>query len=544
MNKVRSGRIHGFTLVELIVVIAIIGILAAITIVGLTRYQADTRDARRESSATVIAEALEKYYDNNGEYPSCSAISAAGATVTSTTLKGMDQTSLLVPTAPASETNSIKCNSAGSVLTISGADFYEYVGDNSAACNTNVSCLSFKLKYKAESGPEIKTITSRRTTDIATSGNITNLTASSSSFTTYTLNWGSIANASAYSVQASSDNGFVNNLIETSSATNAATLTGYTAGTTRYFRVKPVTNDGISGSWSNVAAATTRQLNTPTLTAAVNNPNQVTTAWSGITYAENYRIQRSTSASFPAGASTQEISQAVGAGTSKVYTDEQPGVTKYYRVQAYATGDTSDWSNVVARTTAGPPAGFYLSQEDPQYNIVRSTSNAICAPGTTPYYYWYYAGAPWVEGTGYRVVDGGFPSWNYTVNINNSTRCQTNDYASDFTSAYNNSSRTLSLPYTYIGNDAYRQMSWGGSCPQYTTSWQFNWSIAAEFSVSGVTYNAGGTYSNQGQAWGDGRGRVTLHCYSPAPFGWGDVTAYGEGGFGPKCLPMTAACPR
>lgn len=541
MNKVRSGRIHGFTLVELIVVIAIIGILAAITIVGLTRYQADTRDARRQSSATVIAEALEKYYDNNGEYPSCSAISAAGPTVTSATLKGMDQMSLLVPTASSSDTNSIKCNSAGNVLTINGLDFYEYIGDNSASCNTNGSCLSFKLKYKAESGPEIKTITSRRTTDIATSGNITNLSASSSTFTSYVLNWGSVANATSYTVQAASDNGFVNNLIETSSATNGATLTGYAAGSTRYFRVKPVTNDGIAGNWSNVAVATTRQLSTPVIAAAVNSPNQISTTWNAVTYAESYRTQRSTSASFPAGASTEEYIQAA---SSKIYTDEQPGVTKYYRVQALATGDTSDWSNVVGRTSAGPPAGFYLSQEDPNYATVRSTSNAICAAGTTPYYYWYFGGNPWVEGTGYRVVDGGFPSWNYTVNINNSTRCQTADYASAFTSAYNNSSRTLSTPNAYIGNDAYRQMSWGGNCPQYTTNWRFDWSIAAEFSVSGSTYNTGGTYSNQGQAWGDGRGRVTLHCYSAAPFGWGDITAYGEGGFGPKCLPMTAACPR
>jgi len=342
-------------------------------------------------------------------------------------------------------------------------------------------------------------------------------------------------------VQASSDNGFVNNLIETSSATNGATLTGYTAGSTRYFRVKPVTNDGVAGIWSNVAVATTRQLSTPVIAAAVNSPNQISTTWGAITYAESYRTQRSTSASFPAGASTQEYIQAA---SSKVYTDEQPGVTKYYRVQALATGDTSDWSNVVARTSAGPPAGFYLSQEDPNYATVRSTSNAICAAGTTPYYYWYYGGNPWVEGTGYRVVDGGFPSWNYTVNINNSTRCQTADYASAFTSAYNNSSRTLSTPNAAIGNDAYREMSWSGNCPQYTTNWRFDWSIAAEFSAAGSTYNQGGRYSNQGQAWGDGRGRVTLHCYSEAPFGWGDITAYGEGGFGPKCLPMTGACPR
>lgn len=48
--------------------IAVIGILATITVVGFGRYQADGRDTQRASDASIIVEHLEKYYRANGEY--------------------------------------------------------------------------------------------------------------------------------------------------------------------------------------------------------------------------------------------------------------------------------------------------------------------------------------------------------------------------------------------------------------------------------------------------------------------------------------------
>ena len=64
----------GFTIIELIVIIATIGVLAAITIIGFSSYQQDARDEQRASNTTVISEALEEYYQENGEYPSIPAI--------------------------------------------------------------------------------------------------------------------------------------------------------------------------------------------------------------------------------------------------------------------------------------------------------------------------------------------------------------------------------------------------------------------------------------------------------------------------------------
>lgn len=63
-------RIHpGFTIVELLIVIVVIGILAAITIVAYNGIQGRARDTQRISDLKSIAKALELYKINNGVYP-------------------------------------------------------------------------------------------------------------------------------------------------------------------------------------------------------------------------------------------------------------------------------------------------------------------------------------------------------------------------------------------------------------------------------------------------------------------------------------------
>lgn len=59
----------GFTIVELLIVIVVIGILAAITIVAYNGVQSRARDAQRRSDISTITKALELYYIDNGNYP-------------------------------------------------------------------------------------------------------------------------------------------------------------------------------------------------------------------------------------------------------------------------------------------------------------------------------------------------------------------------------------------------------------------------------------------------------------------------------------------
>lgn len=58
----------GFTIVELLVVISVIGILAAITTVSYTGVAASARDAMRKSDLAAIENALELNYLDYGAY--------------------------------------------------------------------------------------------------------------------------------------------------------------------------------------------------------------------------------------------------------------------------------------------------------------------------------------------------------------------------------------------------------------------------------------------------------------------------------------------
>jgi prepilin-type N-terminal cleavage/methylation domain-containing protein len=381
MNRV-IDRIRGFTLIELIVVIAIIGILATISIVGFSRYQGDTRDARRASSASVIAEALEKYYDLNGEYPSCAALTSG--TVTQDTLKGIDSGTIVAPQAASGTTNSIKCTSAGNVLAVTGTDFFEYQGDGSPECSGAGSCLSFTLKYRDETDGLIKTITSRRTTSIATSGTST-ITATATGTSSINLSWTAVSNSTSYTVQRSLDSGFTSGLAAFPTSNTTLTDTGLAAGTTYYYSVT-VYNNGMAGSTSKTASATTTVTPpaTPTIAAAMS------------------------------GSSAQGTSSGVACAS---------GTTTNYSFQYYATtvstpGAWSGWSTQstalvysVTNAAQGNQYGFHVAAYCVGPNATSPASGTsatatVVVPISTPAAPTYAGPGSFVSGTGYIVNYG------------------------------------------------------------------------------------------------------------------------------------------
>jgi prepilin-type N-terminal cleavage/methylation domain-containing protein len=79
----------GFTIIELLIVIVVIGILAAIGFVAYGNVTKSARDSDRQADASAIAKKAEEYYASNGQYPANIAAIAA--------LEGVDSKTLTSP---------------------------------------------------------------------------------------------------------------------------------------------------------------------------------------------------------------------------------------------------------------------------------------------------------------------------------------------------------------------------------------------------------------------------------------------------------------
>lgn len=149
MNKQRIG----FTLVELIVVIAAIGILIAIATLGLNKFLAEGRDAQRSADVGVMSERLEKYFDKYGEYPVCSSLQGNVLAISNGVI-AIESDALVAPSSKTPDSSSIKC----SALSLKD-DSYAYVGTD---CDSGLSCSEWALQYYEENSESIVTIKSRR----------------------------------------------------------------------------------------------------------------------------------------------------------------------------------------------------------------------------------------------------------------------------------------------------------------------------------------------------------------------------------------------
>lgn len=95
-KKITSHK-AGFTLIEILVVISIIGILSSIVLASINQSRAKARDAQIIAGVDALKKALELYNDANGRYPASvgDGPRVGGFTPWYTSIKGNDTDPIL-----------------------------------------------------------------------------------------------------------------------------------------------------------------------------------------------------------------------------------------------------------------------------------------------------------------------------------------------------------------------------------------------------------------------------------------------------------------
>jgi len=141
-TKIKSSSERGFTIVELLIVIVVIGILAAITIVSFNGVTAKANATSAKAAASSVLKKAEAYNasENTTGYPTLpSQLTAAGAQSQPYGLSGVTfTTATTVPTA-ASQVRFFACASAAGVQVA----YWDYAASTPAWVNmTTGTCTT------------------------------------------------------------------------------------------------------------------------------------------------------------------------------------------------------------------------------------------------------------------------------------------------------------------------------------------------------------------------------------------------------------------
>jgi YD repeat-containing protein len=184
----------------------------------------------------------------------------------------------------------------------------------------------------------------------------TGLTASASSATTMDLAWQAVSGAAGFRIEQSTDGVAWNSAGSPGATATSHTVTGLSAGTSYWFRVRAY-NAGGDSAWSVPAAATTRPVAPGGLTATAVSDSRIELAWADASGEAGYRVERSDDggATFvPAAALQADTTTYAATGLDQLRTYQ-------FRVVAYNVGGDSDPSLAQATTSATPlaaPAGL------------------------------------------------------------------------------------------------------------------------------------------------------------------------------------------
>jgi prepilin-type N-terminal cleavage/methylation domain-containing protein len=132
----------GFTIVELLIVIVVIGILAALVVTTFTGIQQRARNTERQTDIKAIHGQVEAYYAQNGRYPTLDNLNDAAFRTAN--MKGLDVEALKDPK-----------GSASTLAATAAANVYSYAvtASGGGACdNSTADCAAYTLTATNEGG--------------------------------------------------------------------------------------------------------------------------------------------------------------------------------------------------------------------------------------------------------------------------------------------------------------------------------------------------------------------------------------------------------
>jgi len=156
-----NSKNNGFTIVELLIVIVVIGILAAITIVSFNGVQQRARDTERFTDITAMQKQLEIFYNEKGYYPLTeSLLGGQGFPFATANFTGTNTGFMIAPG------NTDTANSSYRDFSSPATNIYGYISyksDGTTKCttvngDTATLCKKYTLYYRTESPAVVKSL--------------------------------------------------------------------------------------------------------------------------------------------------------------------------------------------------------------------------------------------------------------------------------------------------------------------------------------------------------------------------------------------------
>ncbi len=415
----------GFTLIELMVVIAIIALLATVSVLGYGAWRQSVLNAQIKSDLNAVASAMETARTFNNGYPS---------------------------TLPATVNPS-----DGVTLTVQSATANEYCIDGTSTDDPSVAFyLSSELK---DQGAQTGTCAVDRPSTTVPAVP-TGLAITSASAAQITLSWSTASGASNYELQCASDAAFVTGLQQATSSGTTGTVTGLQAVNTHYCRIRATNAAGVSSYTAFVSTDTSALLPPTGFASTAVNDVSITFSWTANPDATSYTLQCATNAGFTTG-----LMQFNTASPPGQFNGLTALVTYYCHIRSVNSNNTSAWSSTVTTTTTATfgtiPAATNLLESSPgPISSMMTWTGITCSLGTPEYrFVWVtpYAGSAtsWSATTSATV---GYPQQNANT-WKVESRCA---YSGIYSSVTSSSNKSFTSVGTAAPTGAFGTIGWNG----------------------------------------------------------------------------------